>query len=411
MTAAHRRLLYTLGAASFFEGYDFNIITVALKPLRATFEISQGTASAWIAVVYLGAIPAVVAARVADRYGRRRMLLSTIVCYTVITGATALAPNLGTFVGLQFAARFFLVVQTSIVWTVVAEELPASSRGFGFGWLAMLTALGTGWCAILNGSIIAPLHLSWRWLYPAALPVLLVVWWLRSTLEETGRYRDAVNRGATGLPWTEILRGGHRRRLLALSAVAVLANLTAQAATYVVDFMESQRHVSASGASFTLVASGALAIPVLLLAGSASDRVGRKPVLCAFLLVSVAGLFCFFELARGELALLASLALVYVGVFGAWPTGSGLGTELFPTELRAFGNSFANGARYLGQAISFLVAGALIGGTGNLAHTVLLLSAGPVVAVVLVALLFPETGGRELEQIAPSQAGVPADGL
>jgi MFS family permease len=269
----------------------------------------------------------------------------------------------------------------------------------------MLSALGTGWAAILNGSVIAPLHLSWRWLYVGAMPVLFVVVNLRHSLGETDRYRAAVLRGATAVRWTEITRPPHRRRLAVLCLVAVIANLTAQATVYVIDFMESQRHLSASAASFTLVAAGALAIPVLLLAGSASDRIGRKPVLCSFLIVTVIGLFCFFELARGELALFASLALVYVGVFGSWPTGTGFGTELFPTELRAFGNSFGGGARYLGQSISFLVAGALIGSTGNLPHTVLILSAGPVVAAVIVAAAFPETGGKELEEIAPERAG------
>ena len=402
LTAAHWRLLALLGAATFFEGYDFNVITVALKPLRTTFGIDQATASTWIAVVYLGAIPAVVAARRADRHGRRRILLWAIVGYTLMTGATALAPDLGSFVAFQFAARFFLVVQASLVWTIVAEELPAGARGLGFGWLAMLSALGTGWSAILNGAVVSPLHLSWRWLYVAALPVLLVVMRLRRTLEETGRYQAAVVGGALAKRWSEIFHAPHRRRLLLLCAVAVLANLTAQATVYVVDFMESQRHLSASAASLTLVASGALAIPVLLIAGSVSDRLGRKPVLCSFLVVSVLGFLCFFYLARGELALFASLALVYVGVFGSWPTGTGFGAELFPTELRAFGNSFGTGAKYVGQSTSFLVAGALIGGAGNLPRAVLILSGGPLVAALLIAVLFPETGGRELEDIAPA---------
>jgi len=404
LTSAHWRLLVLLGAATFFEGYDFNIITVALKPLRQTFGISQASASVWIAVVYLGALPAVVAARRADRHGRRRILLGSIVAYTVMTGGTALAPDLGSFVALQFCARFFLVVQATLVWTIVAEELPAGARGFGFGWMAMLSALGTGWSAILNGTVVSPLHLSWRWLYVAALPVLVVVMRLRRTLEETGRYRAAVSRGAVARSWAEIFRAPHRRRLLLLCTVAVLANLTAQATVYVVDFMESQRHLSASAASLTLVASGALAIPVLLVAGSVSDRLGRKPVVCSFMLVAVFGFFCFFRLAHGELALFASLALVYVGVFGSWPTGTGFGAELFPTELRAFGNSFAGGARYTGQAASFLVAGALIGGAGNLPRAVLILSIGPVVAALLVATLFPETGGRELEEITSGVA-------
>lgn len=386
---------------SFFEGYDLNVITVALKPIRTTFGIDQAAASAWIALVYLGALPAIFAARMADRHGRRRLLLGAIVGYTIATGATALGPDLGAFVAAQFLARFFLVAQASVTWTIVAEELPAGARGFGFGWMAMLSALGTGWSAILNGALISPLHLSWRWLYVAALPVLLVVVRLRHLLGETDRYAKAVAKGAVGGQWREIARPPHRRRLVVLLTTVLFANLTAQATIYVVDYMESQRHLSASAASFTLVASGALAIPILLVAGSLSDRIGRKPITCSFLVVSVIGYFCFFHLAHNKLALFASLALVYAGVFGSWPTGTGFGTELFPTELRASGNSIANGARYTGQSLSFLVAGALMGGSASLPKAVLILSAGPLIAAALVAAFFPETGGRELEELLP----------
>lgn len=54
-----------------------------------------------------------------------------------------------------------------------------------------------------------------------------------------------------------------------------------------------------------------------------------------------------------------------------------------------------------GQSVSFIVAGVLIAGAGNLSRAVLVLSAGPLVAAGLIARYFPETGGRELEQIAP----------
>lgn len=395
----HWRLLWLLGAASFFEGYDFNIPTVALKPLRHSFGLSQSSAAVWLAVVYLGAIPAVLAARRADREGRRGLLLWSITGYTIFTAATAVAPDLGAFVGLQVLARFFLVLQIGLAWTVIAEELPAGARGFGFGWLAMLSALGTGWSAILWGSLVHPLHGSWRWLYVAALPVIFVVGMLRRRLPETKRYRDAAAHHIEA-SWRDIVQRPHRRNLIVLCAVALLGNLTAQATVYVVDFMQTQRHLSASAASLTLVASGAVAIPVLLLAGSLSDRIGRKPVVCSSLVLAVVGVACFFYAAHGELALLLSLAVVYAGVFGSWPTGSGFGAELFPTSLRALGSSFGNGAKYLGQSISFLLAGGLIGGAGSLARSSMILSAGPLLAAVLIWLYFPETGGRELEDIS-----------
>ena len=396
LTPSHWQLLILLGIATFFEGYDFNIITVALTPLRQSFGVGQAAASAWIAVVYLGGLPAVFLARRADRRGRRAMLLWSLSGYTVMTAATAAAPSIESFAAVQFAARLFLVTQSAITWTIVAEELPAQTRGIGFGWLAMMSALGTGWSAILYGAVLSPLHLSWKWLYVAALPVLLAGLRLRQVLGETPRHKAEA---AAASKWTEITRPPHRTRLVLVCVTAVLANLTAQATVYVVDFMESQRHLSPSAASLTLVASGAVALPVLLLAGSASDRVGRKPVLCGFLVVSGAGFYCFFHLARGELALFACLALVYAGVFGAWPTGTGFGAELFPTRLRAFGNAFGRGAAYAGQSASFLVAGTLMDGAASLPMAVLILSAGPLLAAVLVAAFFPETGGKELEEI------------
>ena len=151
----HWQLLWLLGAANFFAGYDFNIVTVALPQLRASYHLSQSQASLWIAVIYLGAAPAVLLGRRADRHGRRRLLLFSISGYTLATLATAAAPTIGIFAGCQLAARFFLCAEGVLVWTMVAEELPAAVRGFGFGWLAMLSALGTGWSAILYGGILA----------------------------------------------------------------------------------------------------------------------------------------------------------------------------------------------------------------------------------------------------------------
>src|SRR5690348_2491691 len=72
LSPQHRRLLWLLGVASFFEGYDFSAVTVALPQLRDTFGLSQSTASLWVAILYLGAAPALWLSRYADRAGRRR---------------------------------------------------------------------------------------------------------------------------------------------------------------------------------------------------------------------------------------------------------------------------------------------------------------------------------------------------
>jgi MFS transporter, putative metabolite:H+ symporter len=405
----HWKLLMLLGAANFFEGYDLNIVVVALPQLQATYHITQARASLWVAVIYAGAAPALFLTRLADRRGRRKLLLVSITGFTLATLATAAAPSILAFACCQLAARFFLCVESVLVWTVVAEELPAGARGFGFGWLAMLSAVGTGASAVLYGGILAPLGLSWRVLYLVAVPVLVVVALARRQLPESARFTAAAGQGALARRWTEILRPGLRRRLALVCVTAVLVNITAQATAFVIDFMENDRHLSATAANFILIGAGAVAVPILIVAGRISDRYGRKRICCAFLGLSVAGLLGFFVFARSPAELALALAVMYAGQFGAWPTGTAFGAELFPTALRALGASAAQLSSIGGQVSSFVIAGALIGTGAGLSRSAAILAIGPLLGAVLIATRFPETAGAELEAI-PLPSGGPDGG-
>jgi MFS family permease len=174
-------------------------------------------------------------------------------------------------------------------------------------------------------------------------------------------------------------------------------NLLTQATVFVVDYMHSQEHVSSGAASAILVGAGALAIPTLIAAGNLSDRIGRKTIGCGFLALSVVGALSFFLLARGIPMLLITLTATYAGQFGAWPTLSGFGTELFSTPVRALARSTVGLAQIIGQSGSFALAAGLITATGSLRIAVAILSLGPLAGAVIVAVHFPETASRELD--------------
>ena len=405
----HWQLLAGLGAASFFEGYDINIVIVALPQIREAFHLSQAEASIWLSLLFLGALPAMIVSRRADRLGRRRLLLVTIWGYTLTTAVTALAPNIVVFASLQFLARAFLIAEVAIAWTLIAEELPAHTRGFGFGALAMLSALGTGLAAMIWALVLAPMDASWRWLYVAALPVLAFVVRLRGRLPESKRFEAAQQQGHLTGRWTEIMRPPHRAKLLLACAALFLAELITHAQVFVIDFMETQRGLSPSVANLILIAGGGLAIPVLIYAGTLSDRFGRRNTSIFFLVVSIAGPLLFFQVARGPFTLFLTLALLYVGTFGAWPTLGAYGSELFPTRLRALGGAAVGFAKVAGQFSSFVAAAALIGRLGSLPAAVTVLCLGPLLAAV-VTIKLPETKGAELEVISGDDLVVPVGG-
>src|SRR5690242_16906209 len=92
--AYRRKLLRLLSVATFFEGYDTFVLALVLAPVLATLGGTESEAGVLRAIVGVGAVVGFVLAAQADRIGRRRLLLITIVGYTASTVATALAQNL-----------------------------------------------------------------------------------------------------------------------------------------------------------------------------------------------------------------------------------------------------------------------------------------------------------------------------
>jgi len=409
---SHRLLLLLLGATSFFDGFDRGILTVALPQIRESYGLDQGQMSLWISILYVGALPALLLTWKADTIGRRKMLLVSIVGYTIATGLTAAAPSIGWFVAFQFVARLFLNAEHALVFTLAAEELPARARGFGFGFLSMNLALGVGLSAILYGTVFEPADISWRVMYLVGLPPLVLIGWWRRRIPESKRFEAARDTGQLASHWRAIFGGGHRRWLLLLCATAFLLELGTHASVFTQDFLQEDRGLSATAASLMLVAAGLPGIPIMVWAGGLSDRLGRRIVGCGLAALGVVGAIGFFWLPGGVPVLLAFMALTLVGQMGAGPVLATYSTELFPTSMRSQAGSWAKVAAVGGQAGSLALGGILISLTGGLPGAATVLMLGPIVAIVVFAVAFPDTHGRELEETAgefPDRAGVAAE--
>jgi putative MFS transporter len=395
----HVFLLAVLGWTSFFDGYDGSIKALALTQIRDTFHLSKAVASALFAVIYFGALPAVFITRWADRYGRRTLLIWSVFGYMGFSALTAVSPNATWFTVFQFLQQLFLVAEGAIVWTMAAEELPAESRGFGFGILAMMSALGTGFAAILFGGFLDPHGISWRWMFVASVPPLLLVSFLRRRLPESKRFIAAREQGTLVEKWHVIFGPAVRKWLILVVVTTFLTQLVQQASTFTIDFLETDRGLSVTAASFMLVFAGLPGIPVMVWAGSLSDRYGRRIVGCAFALASMLGAFGFFWLPGGIPVLLPCMSLTIIGQLGAWPVLQTYTSELFPTGLRSSASAWANVAGVLGRSGSLAIAAPLLAITSQ-SMTATILSIGPLIAIVLFAVAFPDTHGRELEDVS-----------
>ncbi|MBU6157013.1 MAG: MFS transporter, partial [Alphaproteobacteria bacterium] len=187
--ANQSRLLVLVGAAYFIAGYDVNIYGFAVRQIQQTFAIPESDIGLVIVLFRLGIIPALALAWLADRIGRRKLLMITLAGAALSTVWTAFAQSLPEFIIAQTIARIFIYTEEILCMVVIAEEFSERTRGWAAGQLGALEALGGG-AAALVFAFVEMLPFGWRAIYAlGAIPLLWLVW-ARRSLPETRRFQE-----------------------------------------------------------------------------------------------------------------------------------------------------------------------------------------------------------------------------
>ena len=408
--ALTRRQWNVIGLIAFvtmFDQYDLALFSLALKQIQAELLIPEAQLGGLGAIVRMGALPAFFFTVIADRLGRRRVLLFTIAAYTLLTAATAFAPDARTFVVLQFLARTFAVAEVLLAYVVIAEELDPEVRGWGIGALAALSGCGHG-LALLAFGAVDILPMGWRALYLLGLPPLVLLTWLRRTLPETRRFEMQQAQQLTGSALANALRPVaalirmYPRRLIAIAGVIFLLNFAENAAGFFGPKYFQDEHGWTPG-QFAVLGffGGFLGIFGSTIAGRWSDRHGRRRIAIIFLVAHPIFVIAYYNMFGYFLAPLWICA-VFSGIGSGVVLGT-VGQELFPTSYRSTSAGARMIAGTLGGVLGLAVESTLyvIFGSHWTAISVLALLA--LLAPFLVAAFFPETSGRTLEEISPER--------
>ena len=396
LTPYQRRLLVFLSVATFFEGYDFLALGQILPNLRAEMGLNEAEGGLLVAAIGIGTILAYGVVRLADRFGRRRVLTVTILGYTLFTFATAFARTPYDFAIYQIAARVFLIGEISLSMVYAAEEFPADRRGQAIGLIQAASALGGIACAA-TAPLLLETTWGWRAVFLVGVVPLLLLAYTRRGLRETARFADHAADGVQRRALFDILRSPHRRRIFQLAIIWALLFVCAQNAVFFwKEFAVAERGFTDGqvGSAFAIAALASL--PPLFFVGRLMDSWGRRPTATVIFL----GL-AFSVVAAYQLHALASLTLALAAflfcVSAAFTVLNSFTTELFPTECRAEAFAWAN--NLLGRS-GYVFGPAIVGaaaGTVGWGNAVSLTALGPLVALGLILWLLPETKGRELE--------------
>jgi MFS family permease len=341
-----------------------------------------------------------------DRFGRRRVMVWTILVYSLGTGLSGLALGVLSLAAFRAITGFGVGGEWATGHALMAEIFPKEKRGLASALLQAGEPVGVA-LAVLAGFWLAPAlgpH-GWRWVFGiSALPAFLVLL-VRWMVPESPLWLARRARGGPGfVEQYRILWRDHRARALQ-GWILGASKLGTYWLTYIwlpEYFAEIGRGQEGGGSfarirlTFILVAQGGQ-LTGMLLFGLISDRIGRRPAFCAYSLLTAAGLFALAGFGKEMLAHPAWFwpAMGAVGLGSGCTAGFGaLLAELFPTSIRntAMGTVY-NLARAF-QFVTMAVMGILIVEAG-VAHG-LYLAMGFALLTATWVWTFPETRATEL---------------
>lgn len=317
--------------------------------------------------------------RLADKYGRRRVLLVTVACDAVFGLLSAFAPNFGILLALRFMTGVAVGGTLPVDYAMMAEFLPARNRG---RWLVMLEgfwAVGTVIIALAAwATSLAGVEDAWRYIFIVTAAPALIGIWLRLWVPESPIHllkserpeeaKSVMNRvlrrnGKPELPPKarleaplmvtneKLLSPNLRQRTLTTLAIWFLVSVS-----YYGIFTWIPAKLAGDGFGFVrgygfLVVVALAQLPGYALAAYGVEAWGRKKTLIAFLFISAAAC-ALFTVANSSAVVGASILIMSFALLGTWGALYAFTPELYPTGLRASGMGAAGAMARLGGLLA-----------------------------------------------------------
>ncbi len=334
-------------------------------PVAKTFHVSDQGLGEALAVTRTGALVALFAATLADRIGRRRVLLGAVLGVCLASGVSAVAPNFAVFTAAQTFARACVNAAVVVGGIAVVEEAPEGARAFAVAMLALASGAGYAFSVVLLPvADISPD--AWRVAFGIAALSALLVPMIARRLDETRRFEAVAARSAARGRVREVVDAAYGRRLALLGAIGFLSNVfSAPSAQLTNRFLRDERGFSNSGiAAFKGITNGIPGLVGILVAGRLTESRGRRPVAIVGMFAGTLLTMVFF-LGHGPIIWVASSLAIIASASGTLSVGT-MDAELFPTEVRGTANALLLVCYVAGSAVGLLVAGFLSDQIGDL---------------------------------------------
>ena len=387
-------------AASFLgwtlDAFDYFLLVFVIPEVARDFGVSV-TEVAFSTTLTLAMRPlgALIFGRLADRFGRRPVLMVDVILFAVFEAASALAPSLTVLLIVRALFGIAMGGEWGIGASLTMESIPAKSRGLVSGLLQQ--GYPTGY---LIGALVYWLafdHIGWRGMFALGILPALLVLYIRRSVPESPVWESGRRSGASTMDLLTAMRG-HWKLFAYLVVLMMAFNMFSHGSQDMYPtFLKAQMHFDTATVSVLTIVLNLGAIVGGLVFGAWSERIGRRRaiVIAALLALPMIPLWAYG----------GSVVLLGIGVFGlqvmvqgAWGVVPVHLNELSPDGVRGTLPGFAyQGGNLLAAFTSPFLAWVAARHGGDYAFAMAAFIAVVAVVLALVTRLGPEARGRRFD--------------
>lgn len=385
----HTRIALALGIGWMLDAFEVNIIGNVLGTLKALWHVTGTQASLMISIWLIGImVGALLFGYFADRYGRRKLFVGTLLLYSCFTVVSAVSPGYRWFMAFRFLTAVGVGAEYSAVNAAIGELIPARYRGRANALVMTFWPLG----AMLAGLVVLyfmnlfPPSVAWRFAFALGAVVALFTLWIRRALPESprwlarkGRWLEArsvsrqivadgqrfdVTRSSKEAHPTD--RGGFIEQLrlllrkhpgrLALGCVLDFSEASGYYGLFALVplVVLPQLHVNNTETPYFFIIGNLGALLGGFAAAFSLDFLGRKTTVTACYATAALSMWIMGEatLHGSPEWVLAAFTLANFCATASWVGAYPTFSEIFPTRLRATGIGFSVAFGRIGAALS-----------------------------------------------------------
>ncbi|MHB8599147.1 MAG: MFS transporter [Ktedonobacteraceae bacterium] len=386
----HTTTTAVLGIGWLLDAFEVNIVGSVLGVIQSVFHLNANQA-AWVVSIWLLGIMfgAFIFGYLADRFGRKRLFIATLVMYSICTLLTALSPTYLFLMVFRFLTAIGVGAEYAAINSAISEFMPPRNRGKVNALVMNFWPVGAMLAALVNLffiNLFAP-DVGWRIGFAVGAIAALFIVWMRRSLPESPRWLLAKGRqheAEAVVEQIEALAG--QTKPGGTSAIAVdstpprpffgqIAELITHypgriALGCILDLSEAFGYYGMF-AFLALVVLPAVNIPdtqipwfyflgnVGALLGGLSmvmviDRLGRKITVPSFYILAAITAVLLAPATATHSGLIVLLAFMLANFFatGAWTSAYPTFSEFFPTHLRSTGVGLSVAVGRIGAALS-----------------------------------------------------------